>query len=95
MASVLPALPRYRTCVEGVLAKLGATPEQLKYDFGHKLHELVNDAVDKGLPLTTKTQDGIKALNKAHTEFRHHYPGEGPVYTIEQFIPAARDYSMR
>jgi hypothetical protein len=77
--------------LKAFLAKLGATPEQLKYDFGHKLDELVNDAVEKGLSLTTKTQDGIKALNKAHTEFRHRYPGEGPVYTIEQFIPAARE----
>jgi hypothetical protein len=44
----------------------GATPEQLKYDFG-------------------------QLLNKAHTEFRHRYPGVGPVYIIEQFIPAARE----
>lgn len=72
--------------LKAFLAKLGATPERLKYDFGHKLDELVNEAVGKGLPLTTKTQDGIKALNKARTEFRHRYPGEGPVYA-----PAARE----
>jgi hypothetical protein len=53
----------------------GATPEQLKYDFGHKLDELVDEAVKKGLPLTTTTQEEIKLLNKAHTEFRHRYLG--------------------
>jgi hypothetical protein len=38
-----------------------------------------------------KTQETIKLLNKAHTEFRHRYPGEGPVYVIEHFVPTARE----
>ena len=75
--------------LKAYLAKFGATVEQLKCDFGHKLDELVDEAVKQGLPLTTTTQEAIKHLNKAHTDFRHRYPGEGPVYIIEQFIPAA------
>jgi hypothetical protein len=54
--------------LKAYLAKLGATPEQLKYEFGHKLDELVNEAVENGLHLTTTTQEEIKALNEAHTE---------------------------
>jgi hypothetical protein len=76
--------------LKAYLAMYGATPEQLKYDFGHKLDELVDETVKKGLLLTTTTQETIKLLNKAHTEFRHRYPGVGHVYIIEQFIPAAR-----
>jgi HEPN domain len=77
--------------LKAYLAKLGVTPEQLQYDFGHKLDKLVGEAVDKGLHLKTETNDAIKALNDAHIEYRHRYPGEGPVYIIEQFIPAAHE----
>jgi hypothetical protein len=79
--------------LKAYLALYGATPEELKKDFGHKLDELVDEAVTKGLPLTTTTQEEIKHLNEAHTEFRHRYPAEDakPVYIIEQFIPAARE----
>ena len=77
--------------LKAYLALSGATPEQLKYDFGHKLDELIDEAVKKGLPLSATIQEEIKHLNKAHTEFRHRYPGEGPVFIIEQFIPAARE----
>jgi HEPN domain len=77
--------------LKAYLAQVGATLEQLKYDFGHKLDKLVDEAVKKGLPLPTTTQETIKLLNKAHTEFRHRYPGEGTVYVIEHFIPAVRE----
>jgi hypothetical protein len=77
--------------LKAYLALVGTTPEQLKKDFGHKLNQLVDEAVEKGLPLTTTTQEEIKHLNVAHTEFRHRYPGVGPVYIIEQFIPAAKE----
>src|SRR4029077_1808487 len=46
--------------LKAYLAMYDATPEQLKYDFGHKLDELVDEAVKKGLPLTTTTQEEIK-----------------------------------
>jgi hypothetical protein len=50
--------------LKAFLAKLGATPDQLKYDFGHKLDELVIDAVEKGLPLTTKPKTGSRLLKE-------------------------------
>jgi hypothetical protein len=60
--------------LKAYLAKLGATPEHLKYEFGHKLDELVTEAVEKSLDLTTKTQEEIKLLNEAHSKFWHRYP---------------------
>jgi hypothetical protein len=77
--------------LKAYLAEHGATVDQLKDDFGHKLDKLVDKAAKKGLPLPTTTQETIKLLNKAHTGYRHRYPGEGPVYIIEQFIPTARE----
>ena len=87
LAALLPPLPLNRSCVESVPRQAWCDTEQLKYGFGHKLDELVNEAVENGLHLTTTTQEEIKALNEAHTEFRHRHPGEGPVFIIEQFIP--------
>jgi hypothetical protein len=77
--------------LKAYLAMYGATPEKLKNNFRHKLDKLVDEAAKKGLPLTATTQETIKLLNKAHTGYRHRYPGEGPVYVIEQFIPTARE----
>jgi HEPN domain-containing protein len=79
--------------LKAYLALFGTAPAELKYDFGHKLDELVDEAVAKGLSLTTTTQDAIKHLKEAHTELRHRYPAEKakPVYIIEQFIPTARE----
>ena len=81
--------------LKAYLAKLGATPKHLKFEFGHKLDELVTEAVEKGLLLTLKTQEEIGLLNQAHREFWHRYPidarkfEEEGVYIIEQFIRAA------
>jgi hypothetical protein len=81
--------------LKAYLAKLGATPEQLKFELGHKLAELVDEAVGKGLRLTPETQDRIKALAKAHSNFWHRYPWEWEnsdgIYVIEQFIRAAHE----
>ena len=41
--------------LKAYLAKLGATTEHLKFEFGHKLDELVTEAVEKGLSLTTRS----------------------------------------
>jgi hypothetical protein len=80
--------------LKAYLAQVGAALEQLKRDFGHKLDRLVDEAVKKGLPLPTATQETIKLLNKAHTEYRHRYPDEqGPVYVIEHFIALSANYS--
>ena len=80
--------------LEAYLAKLGATPKQLKFELGHKLAELVDEAVGKGLRLTPETQDRIKALAKAHSNFCHRYPWEWEnsdgVYVMEQFIQGRR-----
>ena len=81
--------------LKAYLAKLGATPKQLKFELGHKLAELVDEAVGKGLRLTPETQDNIKALAKAHFNYWHRYPWEWEnsdgVYVIEQFIRAAHE----
>jgi hypothetical protein len=80
--------------LKAYLAKLGATPEHLKYDFGHKLDELATEAVEKGLRLTPETQQRIRALNEAHRKFWHRYPrddGKIEVFVIEQFIRAAHE----
>ena len=42
--------------------------------FVDALKKLVTEAVEKGLHLTTHTQQGIKALDEAHRKFWHRYP---------------------
>jgi HEPN domain-containing protein len=78
--------------LKAYLIKVGAAPEELKYEFGHKLDQLVDEAVDKGLPLTTPTQEAIKDLNEIRSRFWHRYPKEDgsiEARVVEQFIPAA------
>ena len=82
--------------LKAYLAKLGVTTKHLKFEFGHKLDELVTEAVEKGLLLTLKTQEEIKLLNQAHREFWHRYPidarkFEEGVFVIEQFIRGAHE----
>ena len=81
--------------LKAYLAKYGATPQYLReFDLRHNLDRLVTEAVEKGLHLTPETQEGIRALAEAHAKFWHRYPrddGKIKVFTIEQFIPAARE----
>ena len=81
--------------LKAYLAKLGATPLRLQFEFGHKLAELVDEVVGKGLRLTPETQGRIKALAKVHSNYWHRYPWEWEnsdgVYVIEQFIRAAHE----
>jgi hypothetical protein len=81
--------------LKAYLAKLGATPEQLRQlERRHNLDRLVDEAVKKGLRLTPETQQRIKALAEAHRKFWHRYPrddGKIEVFVIEQFIPAAHE----
>jgi hypothetical protein len=81
--------------LKAYLAKLGAMPTQLRQlDRRHNLDRLVTEAVEKGLHLTTPTQEGIKALAEAHAKFWHRYPrddGKFEVFVIEQFIRAAHE----
>jgi hypothetical protein len=81
--------------LKAYLAKLGATPEQLRQlERRHNLDRLVDEAVKKGLRLTPETQQRIKALAEAHRKFWHRYPrddGKIEVFVIEQFIPAVHE----
>ena len=81
--------------LKAYLAKLGATPQQLRQlERRHNLNKLLTEAVEKGLHLTTPTQDGIRALAEAHAKFWHRYPrddGKIEVFVIEQFIRAAHE----
>ena len=98
-----PSWPRYfllchsiELALKAYLARRGATPEQLrKFELRHNLDQLMDEAVEKGLPLPTPTQELIKALSEAHSKFWHRYPTDdelaNKVYVIEQFIPAARE----
>jgi hypothetical protein len=47
--------------LKAYLAEHGATVDQLKDDFGHKLDKLVDKAAKKGLPLPTTTQETISS----------------------------------
>jgi HEPN domain len=77
--------------LKAYLAQHGASPEELQNVFRHDLKQLLKAAIKKRLPLAQDTQDKIKLLRKAHTKLRHRYPGKGPVYVIEPFIPVARE----
>jgi hypothetical protein len=81
--------------LKAYLAHEGATYEQLKDDFGHKLTELLTEATQKGLSLTTPTHEAIIALNEAHTKFWHRYPtiegGPWKFPTIGQFEGAMNE----
>ena len=81
--------------LKAYLAKLGATPEQLRQlERRHNLARLVTEAVEKGLHLTPETQEGIRALAEAHAKFWHRYPrddGKIKVFVIEQFIRVVHD----
>ena len=81
--------------LKAYLAKLGATPEHLKkLERRHNLNKLLDEVVEKGLHLTSETQERIKLLAEAHSQFWHRYPrgdGKFEVYVIEQFIPAAHE----
>jgi hypothetical protein len=50
--------------LKAYLAEHGATVDQLKDDFGHKLDKLVDKAAKKGLPLPTTTQETISSSTK-------------------------------
>jgi len=81
--------------LKAYLAKLGATSQHLRqFERRHKLDRLVTEAVERGLHLTPETQERIRALSKAHSNFWHRYPrddGKIEVFVIEQFIPAAHE----
>jgi hypothetical protein len=50
--------------LKAYLAEHGATVDQLKDDFGHKLDKLVDKAAKKDLPLPTTTQETISSSTK-------------------------------
>jgi hypothetical protein len=81
--------------LKAYLAKLGATTEHLrKLERRHNLNKLLDEVVEKGLHLTSGTQEGIRALAEAHSKFWHRYPRDDgiiEVFVIEQFIPAAHE----
>jgi hypothetical protein len=80
--------------LKAYLAYHSATPKELKAKVvRHSLTELLTRATNKGLSLSASAQKDIGLLNGAHEEFWHRYPKEDgkPVYTIDQFEPAARE----
>jgi hypothetical protein len=81
--------------LKAYLAKLGAATEHLKkLERRHNLNKLLDEVVEKGLRLTSQTQDSIRALAEAHSKFWHRYPRDDgiiKVFVIEQFIHAAHE----
>jgi HEPN domain-containing protein len=72
----------------------GKTPKELKAPkIRHSLKELLTEATNAGLLLSTSAQNDILLMDEAHEEFWHRYPKEDskPVYTIEQFDSPARE----
>ncbi len=93
--------PRYFTLCHAIelalkayLAYHGETPNELRANGEtHNLAKLLARATKKGLALSASVQRDIGLLSEAHERFWHRYPKEDgkPVYTIEQFEPAARE----
>ena len=72
----------------------GKTPMELKAPkLRHSLKELLTEATNSGLSLSTSVQNDIALMDEAHEEFWHRYPKEDgkPVCTIEQFESPARE----
>jgi hypothetical protein len=82
--------------LKAYLALRGTALDALKeIERRHKLDRLVNEAVEKGLALSTQTQETLKLLTDAHFKLLHRYPPDDglikDVYLIDQFIAAARE----
>jgi hypothetical protein len=73
--------------LKAYLAKLGATLEQLKWDFGHKLDRLVDEAAKKGLPVTTKNTGNDQAPQQSPYRIPASLSGRGPCLRHRAFCP--------
>ena len=97
-----PSWPRYfllchsiELALKAYLSLRTTLAELRKIERRHNLTQLVNEAVEKELALSTQTQDTIKLLTKAHSNLLHRYPPDDglikDVYLIHQFVSAARE----
>jgi hypothetical protein len=82
--------------LKAYLALRGTTLGELRMiERRHNLARLVKEAVEKGLALSTQTQEDITVLGEAHSNFWHRYPRDdgsfGRVYLIDQFVSATRE----
>ena len=82
--------------LKAYLIQQGVSEEDLKYEFGHDTKKLVNEAVNRGLPLPYGSQDMIAGLSEqpptaslrpVPTHLKIRYPSGGPVYSLGQFQP--------
>lgn len=92
-----PSWPRYfmlchsiELALKAFLAARGTKIDDV-VGFGHKLKELVDEAVKSRLTLNSCTLENLKVLDEAHTNYWARYPKwDGkPVFIIEQFEPDA------
>src|SRR5271170_7179400 len=80
--------------LKAYLAFHGATGKALTdKNLRHNLAELLTQATKQGLSLGAPAQSDIRLLQEAHENYWHRYPKENakPVFTIDQFEPAARE----
>jgi hypothetical protein len=80
--------------LKAYLIQRGVSEEDLKYEFGHDIKKLVDEAVKRGLTLPPGSQEMIADVGgqppdsgtvPAHLGIR--YPPSGPVYSLGQFEP--------
>ena len=82
--------------LKAYLIQQGVSENDLKNKFRHNIKRLVNEAVNRGLPLPYGSQDMIAGLSEqpptaslgtVPTHLRIRYPPGGPVYSLGQFEP--------
>jgi hypothetical protein len=70
----------------------GATPEDMKKQFGHKLWDLLDKAKGQDLQISDHDIQSLKLLHEAHTKYWPRYPKEDstPIFVIDQFVEPIR-----
>jgi hypothetical protein len=78
-----------------LLSRGASWKEVTTRDIRHNFNKLLDEAVNKGLPLAPETQGRIRNLAETHSEFSHRYPkkedGTLEVPVIAQSIRAAHE----
>ena len=102
--NITTSWPRYLLLCQAVelglkafLARFGVPEGELrKPPFGHKIEQLIAEALERGLNIGTRAESEIKLLHRAHARHWARYPrppqesGE-PVFVIEDFEPYVRE----
>ena len=75
--------------LKSYLALHGFTQRELQNEYGHKLKELLDKAVELGLQISPSARSEIKLLDEAHMKHWPRYPREDvkPVFVISHFEP--------